>query len=88
MKTIWKVIDHKGKSLEVELSGELYGGEFRVKNVNVINLDYWDSSDPVDEEDFDWVIEQLIDKDSVVFEIFNEVVVNEGNGDVLDVSLL
>ena len=85
MKTIWKVIEHDGRLLEVELSGELYGGEFRVKEVSVVSAD-WET--PLEDGDFDFVVDGLIDKDSYIFEIFNEIIVNEGNGDVLDVSLL
>ena len=85
MKTIWKVIDVDGRLLEVELSGELYGGEFRVKEVIVVSAD-WEAG--LEDGDFDFVVDSLVDKNSYIFEIFNEIIVNEGNGDVLDVSLL
>ena len=83
MKTYWAVIEKEWRQLEIELEGELYGGEFRVKKVIMRDINNWH----VTEDDFNWVTDQLINKGNL-FEVFDEKVRSEGNGDVLDVSLL
>lgn len=83
MKTYWAVIEKDGRQLEIELEGELYGGEFRVKKVIVCDVD----NEAFTESDFDWVIDELVNKGNL-FEVFDEKVRSEGNRDVLDVSLL
>lgn len=83
MKTYWTVIEKDGRQLEIELEGYLYGGEFRCNNVVVTD---WGGEEPT-EQLHDWVVNNLISGDQL-FHIFNEKVVGEGNGDVLDVSLL
>lgn len=80
MKTYWTVIEKDGKQLEIELEGYLYGGEFRCKKVYV-------SGSIVGEPDFEWAVDELVNKGNL-FEVFDEKVRGEGNGDVLDVSLL
>ena len=83
MKTYWAVIEKDGRQLEIELEGELYGGEFRVKKGIVRAINNW----YVTEDDFNWVVDELVNKGNL-FEVFDEKVRSEGNGDVLDVSLL